>query len=195
MNFLAHLYLSGDDEDLILGNFIADMVKGKQIERFSPGIVKGIKMHRRIDKYTDDHPVVSQSKKRLRSKYRHYSAVIVDLYYDHFLAKHWTDYSKTPIESFLSNAFNVLTKHYLLLPVRAQRILPFMINTNWLVNYGDLERLQKNFENLAQRTPYESKMEFAVKDLIANYGEFLKEFRDFFPQLIDFVNRIKTPED
>ncbi len=191
---MAHLYLSGDDEDLILGNFIADMVKGRQIERFSPAIVKGIKMHRRIDHYTDDHPVVAQSKNRLRSKYRHYSAVVVDLYYDHFLAKHWDDYSKTSIDSFLNNAYNVLLGNYLLLPYRAQRILPFMIGSNWLVNYADFDRLQKNFEGLARRTPFESGMEFAVKDLVANYNEFSEEFREFFPQLIDFVNRLKRSQ-
>lgn len=194
MNFLAHLYLSGDDEDLILGNFIADMVKGRQIEKFSPGIVKGIKMHRRIDQYTDDHPVVAQSKNRLRNKYRHYSAVVVDLYYDHFLAKHWNDYSKTSIDSFISNAYNVLMVNYLLLPSRAQRILPFLIGSNWLVNYGNLQKLQKNFESLASRTPFESKMELAVNDLVANYNEFSGEFREFFPQLINFVDRLKRSQ-
>ncbi len=194
MNFLAHLYLSGDDEDLILGNFIADMVKGKQIDKFSPGIVKGIQMHRKIDEYTDEHPVVAQSKNRLRSTYRHYSPVVVDMYYDHFLAKNWNDYSLLPIDRFLNNAYNVLLAKYMMLPSRAQRILPFMISSNWLVNYGDLKRLQKNFEGLARRTPFESGMENAVNDLVKDYNDYLKEFRDFFPQLIDFVEKIKIKQ-
>ena len=191
MNFLAHLYLSGDDEDLILGNFIADMVKGKQIERFSEGIVMGIRMHRKIDQYTDEHPVVYESKSRLRAKYRHYSAVITDMYYDHFLARYWGDYSDIPIDNFINNAYDVLLKNYLILPSRAQRILPFMISANWLVNYGDFKGLQKSFNGLARRTPYESGMENAVDDLVSNYDEFLQDFRKFFPDLIDFVGYLK----
>ncbi len=191
MNFLAHLYLSGDDEDLILGNFIADMVKGRQIERFSKGIVRGIKMHRKIDEYTDDHPVVLKSKKRLRGRYRHYSAVVVDMYYDHFLSRYWDDYSDTPIEKFLNNAYNVLLRNYLLLPAKAQRLLPFMISANWLVNYSDLKRLKKSFEGLARRTPFDSGMENAVEDLVINYDEYLEEFREFFPQLVEFVDLLK----
>ncbi len=194
MNFLAHLYLSGDDKDLILGNFIADMVKGKQIEKFSPGIIRGIKMHRMIDEYTDSHKIVARSKSRLSSKYRHYSAVIVDMYYDHFLARNWKDYSDVSIDNFLNNAYNVLLGNYLLLPLKAQKILPFMISANWLVNYGDLERLQKNFEGLSRRTPFESGMENAVGDLIENYGDFLSEFREFFPQLVDYVSRLKIKQ-
>jgi len=191
MNFLAHLYLSGDNEELILGNFIADMVKGKQIEKFSPGIVKGIMLHRKIDSFTDKHEVVFKSKRRLRSKYRHYSPVIVDMYYDHFLARNWTDYSKTPIDNFMSNSYNVLMVNYLILPKRAKKILPFMISSNWLVNYANFDKLQKNFEGLARRTPFKSGMENAVKDLVANYNEFRDEFREFFPDLIDYVERLK----
>ena len=194
MNFLAHLYLSGDDKDLILGNFIADMVKGKQIEKFSPGIIRGIKMHRMIDEFTDSHKIVARSKTRLRSKYRHYSAVIVDMYYDHFLARNWKEYSDVSIDNFLNNAYNVLLRNYLLLPSKAQKILPYMISANWLVNYGDLERLQKNFEGLSRRTPFESGMENAVEDLIKNYNDFLSEFREFFPQLVDYVSRIKIKQ-
>ncbi len=191
MNFLAHLYLSGDNEELILGNFIADMVKGKQIEKFSPGIVKGIMLHRKIDSFTDKHEVVFKSKRRLRSKYRHYSPVIVYMYYDHFLARNWTDYSKTPIDNFMSNSYNVLMVNYLILPKRAKKILPFMISSNWLVNYANFDKLQKNFEGLARRTPFKSGMENAVKDLVANYNEFRDEFREFFPDLIDYVERLK----
>lgn len=194
MNFLAHLYLSGDDKDLILGNFIADMVKGKQIEKFSPGIVKGIKMHRRIDHFTDTHPIVSKSKKRLRKKYRHYSAVIIDMYYDHFLVNNWNNYSKIELELFLNNAYNILMINYLVLPPKAKKILPFMISSNWLINYGDLDRLKKNFEGLAKRTPFESGIENAVSDLIYYYNEFFEEFCEFFPQLVDFVSDMKKSQ-
>ncbi len=98
MNFLAHIYLSGNDTDLIIGNFIADGIKGKKYKKFSPGIQKGILLHREIDTFTDAHPIVRQSTKRLHKNYGHYSGIIVDILYDHFLAKNWSRYSDVPLE-------------------------------------------------------------------------------------------------
>lgn len=194
MNFLAHIYLSGKNENLILGNFIADMVKGRQIEKYGSGVVMGIKLHRQIDQFTDQHHVVKRSKSRLKSRYRHYSGVLVDMYYDHFLALNWDDYSEIPIDKFINNAYNVLFKNYLLLPYRARRILPFMVTANWLVNYADLKKLKKSFEGMAKRTSFESGMEYAVEDLKANYDEFFEDFKEFFPEIIDFVSKLKKSE-
>ena len=90
MNFLAHIYLSGDDPNIQLGNFIGDFVKGRNlVEQFGHEIAKGIELHRAIDEFTDKHPIVKLSKVRLREKYRHYAPVIVDIFYDHYLAKNW----------------------------------------------------------------------------------------------------------
>jgi acyl carrier protein phosphodiesterase len=188
MNFLAHIYLSHDDENLVLGNFIADMVKGKQIEAFSPEIIRGIKLHRKIDHFTDTHEVFGKSKKRLTEKYRHYSGVLVDMFYDHFLAKYWQEYSDEDINDFVKNAYDILLKNYIILPPRAKKILPFMIASNWLVNYADLASLQKRLAGMAKRTTFESGMENAVFDLRENYDLFHQEFKSFFPQLIEFVN-------
>jgi acyl carrier protein phosphodiesterase len=189
MNFLAHIYLSGNDENLMLGNFIADMVKGRQIEKYKPEVVKGITLHRKIDEYTDSHPFVSRSKDRIRDKYRHYSGVVVDMFYDHFLASNWETYSKEPIDRFVQGAYNVLLKNYIMLPKRAKFILPIMIGSNWLVNYADLRSLKRHMEGLARRTPYNSGMENAVEDLILHYDEFEKDFSDFFPELAAFAKK------
>ncbi len=188
MNFLAHIYLSNNDNNLVLGNFIADMVKGKQIESFSPEIIRGIQLHRKIDHFTDSHEIFLKSKKRLSAKYRHYSGVLVDMFYDHFLAKNWSDYSDEDINDFVKNAYDVLLKNYIILPPRAKKILPFMIASNWLVNYADLGSLQKRLAGLAKRTSFESGMENAVFDLRENYDLFLQEFKSFFPLLEEFVN-------
>jgi acyl carrier protein phosphodiesterase len=189
MNFLAHLYLSGNDEDLIVGNFIADMVKGRQIENFNGNIVKGIKLHRKIDAFTDSHPIVDQSKMRLRNKYRLYSGVIVDMFYDHFLARNWREYSRLPLSKFVRSAYQLLLKNYFLLPVRARNVLPFMIASNWLVNYAHLDKLNSHMQGMARRTPFNSGMENAVEDLKKHYDDFGNEFSAFFPELIAFVER------
>lgn len=190
MNFLAHVYLSGDNEDLIIGNFIADMVKGRQIENFQDGIVKGIELHRKIDNFTDSHAIVEQSKMRLRNKYRLYAGVVVDMFYDHFLAKYWTDYSLIPLPRFVGNVYGLLLKNYFLLPVRAKNVLPFMMASNWLVNYAHVEKLNNYFQGMARRTPFKSGMENAVVDLTKHYDEFSAEFTSFFPELIAYVERL-----
>ncbi len=187
MNFLAHLYLSGDDDQLIIGNFIADMVKGRKINGYHPDVVRGIMLHRSIDTFTDNHLVVKQSKERLRQKYRLYAGVIVDMYYDHFLAKHWSDYSQIPLGAYVQKAYALLNRHKHMLPPRAQYILPFMTEQNWLESYADKNSLGRFFGGMSRRTPFPSGMEHAITDLEQHYDVFSNEFRAFFPDLIAFV--------
>ncbi len=189
MNFLAHLYLSGNDKDLIVGNFIADMVKGRKINGYDAGIVRGIQLHREIDRFTDGHPVFLQSKERLRTKYRLYAGVVVDMYYDHFLAANWSKYSALNLHDFVSEAYAVLESKLAILPERARFVLPFMIGHNWLVNYADLRSLERNFGGMARRTPFESGMEQAVDDLRLHYDQFEKEFHAFFPEIVEHVKQ------
>ncbi len=187
MNFLAHLYLSPDDEDILLGNFIADAVKGKTFDNYKQSVKNGILLHRKIDKYTDNHPIFKKSSKRLNGKYRKYSGVIVDIFYDHFLAANWHNYSDVKIEEFVSKAYGILIKNILFLPKKSKRILPFMITQNWLVNYANFKGLQRVFNGMSQRTPFNSGMESAVNDLKKDYELYEKEFSEFFPEIIEYV--------
>jgi len=185
MNFLAHLYLSGDNPKVKIGNFIGDFVKGKNLsERFDADVAKGIALHREIDWYTDTHAVVKQSKDRLRPKYRHYSGVIVDIFYDHFLAKNFDKYSTHLLPDFAEACYATLQQHETILPEEVKYMLPYMINGNWLVNYSKLEGIQKALSGMARRTRFESKMEESVADLKNHYEDFKKEFEIFFPDLM-----------
>lgn len=189
MNFLAHLYLSYNNEPIMVGNFIADMVKGRQIEKFEDKILRGILIHRAIDAYTDSHPVVELSKARLRSRYRKYAGVLVDLYYDHFLAANWNNYSQVPLNTFVWDSYKIITRHYIILPPRAKRILPAMITANWLKSYAEQEQMRTIFEQMARRTTFESGMENALTELVEFYPLFKREFEEFFPDLEDFVRK------
>lgn len=188
MNFLGHLFLSGKDEDLIVGNFIADAVKGNSLNHYPEGIVKGIRLHREIDHFTDHHPVFLASRNRLSPKYRMYSGVIVDIYYDHFLAKNWQDYSNEKLHEVASKAYFLLIRKFSILPPRSKRILPFMITQNWLVGYRDLKSLQRVFNGMARRTNFQSGMENAIKDLEENYLLYEGEFRQFFPEINNHIH-------
>ena len=185
MNFLAHLYLSGDNPKIKIGNFIGDFVKGKNLgERFDPDVVNGITLHREIDWFTDTHPVVKQSKNRLRPKYRHYAGVIVDIFYDHFLAKNWDHYSKQLLPDFVEECYATIQEHESILPEEVRYMMPYMIKGNWLVNYSTLEGIQRALSGMARRTRFESKMEESVADLQDNYADFKREFEAFFPDLV-----------
>ena len=190
MNFLAHLYLSGADPKVKIGNFIGDFVKGRNLsEQFEAGIVKGIALHREIDAFTDRHPVVRESKIRLRPKYRHYSPVIIDVFYDHFLAANWATYSDQLLANFARDSYNTLEKYQALLPEQVNQMLPYMIKGNWLVGYSQVEGIHRALSGMARRTPYESKMEEATADLQLYYSEFQDEFDRFFPELKEFATQ------
>jgi acyl carrier protein phosphodiesterase len=188
MNFLAHLYLSGDDPKVMVGNFIADFVKGREsISQYEPDIAFGIELHRAIDAFTDRHVVVKSSKKRLSTKYRHYAGVIVDMYYDHFLSRHWLQFHSEPLTTYSIKAFELLERHHAILPDRLKTMLPYMIRGNWLLGYGTVDGIGQALTGMSRRTPYESRMEEASHDLQAHYEAFESEFLQFFPELRDFA--------
>jgi acyl carrier protein phosphodiesterase len=184
MNFLAHIYLSGDDPNIQLGNFIGDFVKGRNlVEQFGPDIAKGIELHRTIDEFTDTHPVVKQSKVRLREKYRHYAPVIIDIFYDHYLAKNWDRYHKTFLPDFADQTYAMIMSRESVLPEKVKWMMPYMIKGNWLASYARIDGIGRVLNGMSRRTPYDSKMDEAVFDLQAHYSNFEKEFFDFFPEL------------
>ena len=186
MNFLAHIYLSGDDEGVIIGNFIADGIKGKKYEKYPDPIRKGILLHRAIDTYTDAHPTVRQSTKRLHKNYGHYSGVIVDILYDHFLAKNWNDYHEQPLDSFVEDFYELLRNNYQLLPVRIKRMMPYMISDNWLLSYRTVKGISKILSQMNVRTKGVSRMNFAVVELEEHYEQFEEEFTTFFAEIIAY---------
>ena len=193
MNFLAHLFLSGENEEIIVGNFIADHVKGNSINKFSDGIKNGIYFHREIDAFTDNHQIFIQSKNRLARKYRKYAGVIVDMFYDHFLSANWKDYSNEPLETFTKRMYKIVLKRFLILPSKTRRILPFMAKDNWLMAYGTTEGIHRALLGMAKRTPFESGMEQAVEDLKKDYKIYKEEFQKFFPEVISFSQEFLNP--
>jgi acyl carrier protein phosphodiesterase len=190
MNFLAHAYLSGDDDQVMAGNMFADFVKGKQaVREHKPLIAKGISLHRQIDAFTDTHAIVGESKKRLRPKYRHYAGVIVDVFYDHFLAKNWNTYNPLPLDQYVKRVYRNINVHLQAAPADFVYMFSYMESGNWLLNYAKIEGIARSLSGMSQRTPFESKMEQAPEDLIQHYQLFENEFTDFFPLLDQFCTQ------
>jgi len=184
MNYLAHVYLSGDNDLVTIGNFIADGIKGTQYKTYSKDIQIGILLHRHIDSYTDSHKTVRLSTKRLHKKYSHYAGVIVDILYDHFLAKNWSKYSTTPLEEYIEKFYDSLEDHYDILPARIQKMMPYMLADNWLLSYASIEGITRVLEGMNRRTKNRSSMHEAIVELETFYTEFEHEFSSFFEELI-----------
>jgi len=186
MNYLAHLYLSGEDDSIKIGNFIADSIKGKKYKLYTENIQKGILLHRQIDSFTDNDDIVKQSKRRLNKRYGHYKGVIIDILYDHFLAKNWVNYSATPLYIFTQSFYNTLHNNYDILPDRVQYLMPHLVKDDWLVSYATLEGIEKVLIGMNKRTQEKAQMHLAINDLKENYNDFENDFILFFEKLRTF---------
>jgi acyl carrier protein phosphodiesterase len=193
MNFLAHIYLSGDNDLMKIGNFMADGIHGKNFDTFPLEIQKGITLHREIDTFTDAHPIFRQSTKKLHANYHHYSGIIVDIFYDHFLAKNWSNYSDEKLEDFTERFYQSLRDNYDSLTLKTQKMVPYLIKQNWLLSYQTIEGIENVFEKMDNRMKHDSNMRFSVAELRTYYSEFEQEFTAFFKELIVHSNlKIET---
>lgn len=184
MNFLAHLYLSGDDPEVRLGNFIGDFVKGRNPgERFPEKLTRGILLHRRIDAFTDMHASVRTSKKLLTAGHRHYSGVILDIFFDHFLAEQWPLHHPQPLEEFAMEFYRYAQSRQNDLPERAGWVLKHMIEGDWLSSYRTIGGIDRVLKGMARRTSFPSGMERASESLELHYDFFGQEFAKLFHDL------------
>ncbi|MBL7814270.1 MAG: DUF479 domain-containing protein [Saprospiraceae bacterium] len=190
MNHLAHFFLSGDDEDLAIGNFVADFITNKELPQFTEGVQRGIILHREIDAFTDAHPIVKQSTKRLHPFHHKYSPVIVDIYYDFLLAKNWQNYSLTDpsvwndsLRDFTNKMYRILTDRHIELPERLKTRLPRMIADDWLMKYTTYKGLHGAFLRIEKAAAFPGNFGNAAKHLEQFLEAFDAEFNQFFPEL------------
>ncbi len=170
---------------------MGDFVKGSRLDHLPDLVAKGIILHREIDSYTDNHAIVNQSKDKLRDKYRHYSGVIVDMYYDHFLAIHFQDYHPVPLKTYAQEKYELLQNHMDLIPPKGQNMLPYMIKGDWLTNYARKEGIHRSLTGLSRRTKFDSGLELAIQDLIMHYESFEEEFRQFFIEIQAHISQFR----
>lgn len=187
MNFLAHLYLSGSDDELMIGNFIGDHVKGKAIFNLPERIRQGVLLHRKIDHFTDTHSVVASTRSRLRPHFGKYSVVASDVFYDHFLAAGWSHFSEVSLQQFASDFYQKTELFQEIIPERTRNMLQFMVPNNWLMAYSSVEGIGKVMQGMSRRARFESGMEKGAQVLISDYKQYETEFMEFFPELIQFV--------
>jgi acyl carrier protein phosphodiesterase len=187
MNFLAHLYLSGDNVDIRLGNFIGDQVKGRYLNRYSDGVQKGIFIHRAIDYFTDNHPATHDVRILFREGYRKYAGVVVDVFFDHFLARYWPTFSPYPLKGFAQKFYYQMVQRYRELPPSVKSFLPFLIQSNRLHSYYKVQGVERTLTIMSSVTSLPNRTEFAIETLKNEYPFIREKFQIFFPDLINYV--------
>ncbi|PSR53123.1 DUF479 domain-containing protein [Adhaeribacter arboris] len=190
MNFLAHTFLSGSDEELLVGNFIADSVKGRQKEIYPDGVRRGIELHRLIDTFTDAHPMVHQSKERLRPEQGKFAGVVTDMFYDHFLAANFEQYASMTLLDYSLYVYQTVQNYSYLLPERVHYFLPYMIKQNWLYRYAQVAGIQASLNGMSRRSSFRSNMSTATQALEENYFIYQQDFQQFFPELQNYVKQV-----
>lgn len=191
MNYLAHFLLADPDEDLMFGNYIGDGVKGSFMNQYSNGIIRGIKLHRFIDTYTDSHALVLAAKKLFYPTQSKYSGVVVDVLFDHILALNWNQYHEESLDFFAQRCYNVVSAKHEQMPQRSRSFYNYMVMNNMLVNYARLEGITQVFKGMDARTKYNSNMTDAIYLPEHQLSELVSYFEVFFPELIEACNQWK----
>lgn len=190
MNYLAHLYLAEQSSEGLLGSLLGDFVKGRLDNRFPEAVRRGIALHRSIDSFTDAHPLHLESRNRIGAPRRRYAGIIIDVCYDHFLCRRWTDYSDESLDSFAGRVYDILREHQDDLPDRLRRMVPHMIADDWLGSYAELENVGRALDGIARRMTRSNPLAGAVTEIEANYAALDGDFQRFFPELQAQAGRI-----
>ena len=187
MNYLAHAYLSGENDNVKVGNFLGDWVKGSDYLNYSEEIRIGIMLHRNIDTFTDSHPIVYTGASRFKTRYFRYSGIIIDILYDHYLSYNWKDFSSLPLRDYVNRLHNVMLNNFGIFPLRLQNYLPGFMNERWIERYATLDGIKEVLDAMSKRTSLPNETEFAISVMESYYDDFRHEFFDFFSQIIEFV--------
>jgi len=188
LNYLAHLYLSENDPESLIGSLMGDFLKGRVGTDLAPAVRRGVLVHRRIDSFTDAHMIVGQSKRRIGPAYRRYAGILIDLFYDHFLASRWSEYSAVPLEAFAARVYRIVAAHHHRLSAPMQRSMSYMISNELLQSYRTLEGMQQALRGIESRLKRPSRLHAAVTELERNYTGLGEDFAVFFPDLVRFAS-------
>lgn len=173
----------------MIGNFIADHIKGNQFTHLDPKIQLGIKLHRQIDTYTDTHEITRRSKRRLHKRYGLFAGIVIDIFYDHYLAKNWKNYSAIPLKIYVNSVYNLVNSYKEILPEKTVQMIPYMVKYNWLYNYKYKEGIKSVLEGMNKRTNKIGQIDLAINDLRILDKDFEIDFESFFDDLQIFSHQ------
>jgi acyl carrier protein phosphodiesterase len=185
MNYLAHLFLARDTGESFVGNLAGDFVKGALGDRFAPAIREGIENHRRVDAFTDSHPEVARFRRVLTPEFGHYSPIISDVFFDHFLAVEWETWWREPLDVFLARAFAMMDPLAPSMPERLAAVYPRMRDGRWFRSYAEVEAIERTLVHLSSRLSRKPALAPAVRLLVEEREELQRAWRAFFEEMIE----------
>lgn len=188
MNYLAHAYLSFHHPQVLVGNMISDFVKGKKQFDYPSFVQQGIRLHRAIDTFTDQHPSTKKAKEFLRPAVGPYSGAFVDVVYDHFLARDANHFSETSLRSFAKEVYTQLDAQLNVLPDRFAMMLPYMSAQNWLYGYRFTEGIEKSFGGVVRRAQYLDRSDEVFNLFLTHYDALEAQYNTFFPELYAYTS-------
>lgn len=192
MNYLAHLHLGGNKPEQLLGSLYGDFVKGWLKGQWPPEIEAAIRLHRRIDVFTDAHALVDRARARFPTERRRYTGILLDLFFDHCLARHWHDYADQPLRQFSGRVYQILLDEPQL-PGHLAVIAPRMAAQDWLGSYSEFAALELVLLGMQRRLSRPEGLDGALAELERLYEPLLSDFREFYPQLQAFAQQQLQP--
>ncbi|PSB01424.1 ACP phosphodiesterase [Merismopedia glauca] len=195
MNYLAHLFLSEPTPESMIGNFLGDFVKGSLESRYTEEIRRGIDLHRKVDIYTDSHPIFCASKRIIAPERRRFAGILIDVFYDHFLAKNWHKYSDISLVDFSQNFYQALQDCQNILPESVKLRLPQIIGCDVLRSYQEISGIDRALQSISARFKRVNNLADGLEDLESNYQQIGSDFAVLFPDAIDYVTSYRSQID
>jgi len=193
MNYLAHILIAAPNLESRLGNFVADFMRGVDREDFSPGIMAGIRMHWKVDQYTDAHPVFKRSRARLPVEHRRFAGILIDIFYDHFLARHWERFGPGTLEEYADQVLGDFMGYEDYLPERARRAIEYLKRDRRFTGYASIEVINEVLCGISQRLSRANPLCTAISGLEAAYEELEQDFLTYFPDLVCYAETLHCP--
>jgi acyl carrier protein phosphodiesterase len=187
MNFLTQSYLAGTSEDRIFGSLLGGNIKVNTYHKYNSETLEGIELNRRINDFMFNHPSYFKSKDRLNPKFRKHAQLLVSIFYDHFFAAGWNNYSNQPLDIYSENIYQILRNKIAILPYKLRMIYPVMTGSNWLTSFSTLKGTHASIKEMVHICTFQSNLEYAFMDLMEKYPLYKDDFNTFFPDLINFV--------
>ena len=190
MNYLVHLYLAGDQPGHLLGALMGDFVKGPLPEYYQGSLREGLQLHRKLDAYCVTQPDCRRSRQRIDTSYGHLRTVMVDIFYDHLLARHWKSHHPLSLEKYARHIYRILETNWERLPTGMRPVMERMISMDWLSSYADLATVEVVLERIAGRLSRPNRLHEGLEQLTNNYLALASDCRHF---LTDAQRNVRIP--
>jgi acyl carrier protein phosphodiesterase len=190
MNFLIHTYLSGSSEDAIFGSLLGDKIKGNTYHKYNDATVTGILLSKKINEFMENHPSFERGRARLNPKFRKQEKHILNIFYDHFLARSWADYSTISLQEYSEEVCHLLLKRYRIMPYKLKLIYPYIDGSNWIANIATVKGVHASMKELIDLGIFRATIEYSMLELTEKYTQYKEDFAALFPDLINFVKML-----